>query len=175
MKFLVAKNVDSLAVNETNIDGTFPPPSVFDRRIQTPLERYDRNQNGGGILVLAREGLPSRELKFEFSASMECLITEINLHEKKWAMLSIYRPPSQDDKRFYEELGIAMDYINDAYENILILGVFNNTNNEHEIRNFLDDYGLKSLVKAATCFKSDTNPRTFDLILTNKKDASLIH
>ena len=30
------------------------------------------------------------------------------------------------------------------------------------------DYGLKNLIKAATCFKSVENPRTTDLILTNR-------
>ena len=119
--------------------------------------------------VYVREGVPSKELKFEFSATMECLITEINLHKKKWAMLSIYRPSSQDEKRFYEELGKAMDYLSDTYENFIILGDFNNEENDHEIRNFLDSYGLNNLVKGATCFKSDTNPRTIDLILTNRK------
>ena len=82
-------------------------------------------------------------------------------------MLSIYRPPSQDEKRFYEELGKAMDHLSDTYENFIILGDFNNEENDHEFRNFLDAYGLNNLIKGATCFKSDTNPRTIDLILTN--------
>ena len=46
---------------------------------------------------------------------------------------------------------------------------FNTEENDHEVRNFFDAYGLKNLVKAATCFKLDTNPRTIDLILTNRK------
>ena len=163
----MAKNVDILVVSETKIDGTFPPGQFLIEGFKHPL-RYDRNQNGGGILVYVREGVPSEELKFEFSATMECLITEINLHKKKWAMLSIYRPPSQDEK-FYEELGKAMDYLSDTYENFIILGDFNNEENDDEIRNFLDAYGLNNLVKGATCFKSDTNPRTIDLILTNRK------
>ena len=31
----------------------------------------------------------------------------------------------------------------------------------------MDAYGLKNLINAATCFKSEGNPRNFDLILTN--------
>ena len=56
------------------------------------------------------EGVPSKELKFEFSANMECKIKEINLHREKWAMLSICSPSSQGEKKFYEEHGKAMDY-----------------------------------------------------------------
>ena len=68
------------------------------------------------------------------------------------------------------ELGVLMRFLykdpiecNDpidttvVIENFLIFGDFINEENDHEIRNFLDAYGLKNLVKAATCFKSDTN------------------
>ena len=134
-----------------------------------PPLRYDRNQHGGGILVYIGEGILFKELKFECFANMECIITEIHLHKKKWAMLSIYQPPSQDEKRFYEELGKAMDHLSNTYENILIIGDLNNEENDHEISNFLGAYGINNLVTAATCFKSDTNPRTIDLILTNRK------
>ena len=32
------------------------------------------------MLVFIQEGIPSRELKFEFSINLECMIAEINLH-----------------------------------------------------------------------------------------------
>ena len=130
--------------------------------------RYDRDQHRGGILVFIREGIPSRELKFEFSINMEGIIAEIKVHRKKWAMLCIYRPPSQDESRFYHELSKAMDHLGKTSENFLTLGDFNNEENDHEIGNFLDAYGLKNLIKAATCFKSDENPRTIELILANR-------
>ena len=134
--------------------------------------RYDRTRHGGGILVYVREGVPSKELNFEFSTSMECIITEMTLHKKRWAILSIYRPPSHDEKRFYEKVGRAMDYLSESF---FIFGDFNSEENDHEIRNFLDAYCTKNLVKAATCFKSDTNPKTIDLILTNRKKYFPIH
>ena len=62
-----------------------------------------------------------------------------------------------------------MGYLSDTYEYYLVFGGFNNEENDHEIINFLDAYGAKNLVKAATCFKSDTNPRTIDFILANRK------
>ena len=39
------------------------------------------------------------------------IIAEINLYKKKWALLGIYHPPSQDESRFYHELGKAIDYM----------------------------------------------------------------
>ena len=62
-----------------------------------------------------------------------------------------------------------MDYLSDTYENFFHVEDFSNEENDHEIRNILNTYGLKNLVKAATCFKSDTNPITVDLTLTNRK------
>ena len=53
-----------------------------------------------------------------------------------------------------------MDYLSKTIENFLILGDFNNEQNDHEIWNFLDAYDPKKLIKAATCFKSDENRRT---------------
>jgi len=61
-----------------------------------------------------------------------------------------------------------MDYLSKTFGNLLILEDFNNEGNDHEIGNFLDAYGLKDFIKAGTCFTSDDNPRTIDLILTNR-------
>ena len=41
------------------------------------------------------------------------------------------------------------------------------TVNEGELKNFLDLYSLKSMVREPTCLKSE-NPKCIDLILTNR-------
>ena len=46
---------------------------------------------------------------------MECIIAEINLHKKKWALLSIYRLPLQDKSRSYHELDEAMDHLSKTF------------------------------------------------------------
>ena len=61
-----------------------------------------------------------------------------------------------------------MDYLSKTIENCLILRDFNNDENDHEIGNFLDAYGPKNLIKAATCFKSNENPRIIDFRLINR-------
>ena len=83
------KNVDILVGSERKTDSTSPPGQFLIEGLK-PTFRYDRNQYGGGIIVFIREGIPSRELKSEFSVNMECIIAEINLHKKKWALLGIY-------------------------------------------------------------------------------------
>ena len=59
-------------------------------------------------------------------------------------------------------------------ENLLFVEHENIKANEHlnSSRLHLNKFGdsvLAILVKGATCFKSDTNPRAIDLILTNRK------
>ena len=164
---LLCSNVDILLISETKLDTTFPAAQFLIEGFRSTL-RYDKNQHGGGILVFIREEIPSRELNFGFSLNMECIIAEITLHEKKWALLGICRPPSLEERRFYYELGKDMDSLSETCENFLIHRNFNIEKNDDEIRIFLDAYGLKNLIKAATCFRSDENHKTMDLILTNK-------
>ena len=91
LKVLVAKNVDILVVSEAKDDSIFPPGQFLIDGVKHPL-RYHLTRNERGILVYEREGSPLIKLNLEFSASIECIITEINLHKKRWAMLSIFRP-----------------------------------------------------------------------------------
>ena len=52
-------------------------------------------------------------------------------------------------------------------ENFILVGDFNTEEDGQNIRNFLDAYGLKNLVKSPTCHKSDSST-CIDLILTNR-------
>ena len=98
---------------------------------------------------------------------MKCVSFEINLRGKKWAVFSIYRPPSQSEAQFFENLGIAIDRYGEKFENCLLLGDFNKEETDEEVHNFMIGYALKNLMKEPTCFKSE-NPRCIDLILTNR-------
>ena len=89
------------------------------------------------------------------------------MNKKKWVLLSVYRPSTQSEEIFLDNLGRALDKYSGEFENFIILGDFNMTVNEGELKNFLDLYSLKSMVREPTCFKSE-NPKCIDLILTNR-------
>ena len=60
---------------------------------------------------------------------------------------------SHNEKRLNEELDRAMNYfLRDTYENFTIVGDFNNEENDHEIRNYLDAYGLKKSGQSCNMF-----------------------
>ena len=49
-----------------------------------------------------------------------------------------------------------------------MLGDFNASIEDSFMKNFCENYDLRSLVKEPTCFKNPENPSCIDLILTNK-------
>ena len=53
------------------------------------------------------------------------------------------------------------------YEKIISLGGFDVTDDEHHMKPFCKNYGLKNLIRQPTCYKNPSNPVCIDLILTN--------
>ena len=154
-------------VAETKIDASFPKEQFFIEGYSNPL-RLDRNAGGGGLLVYVRSEIPSSELKsFKFEDDMECICFEINLRGKRWALFSIYRPPSQSKDHFFENLGKAVDHYGANYDNFLLIGDFNSLETDQKIHDFMNGYSLKNLVKEPTGFKAEI-PTCIDLILTNR-------
>ena len=167
LKDIVSQNIDIVMVAETKIDDSFPKEQFFMEGYSYPL-RLDRDGNGGGLLVYVRSDIPSTELKsFKFDSDVECVCFEINLRGKKWAIFSIYQPPSQSEAHCFENLGKGIDHYSQKFENFLLLGDFNTVETDQHVHNFLNGYAVKTLVKEPTCFKSE-NPRCIDLILTNR-------
>ena len=64
---------------------------------------------------------------------------------------------------YFKSVADALDVYNSTYDKFLLAGDFNAEENEITISTFLDSYGLKSLVKENTCFKSPRKPRCLDL------------
>ena len=64
-------------------------------------------------------------------------------------------------------LSEKLDIYSSSYESFIILGDFNMEMEEQQIKAFYDNYGLKSLRRQPTCYKSPSNSTCIDLILTN--------
>ena len=70
-------------------DSSFLSVLVHLEGYATPC-RFDRNENGGGILLYIREGITSKLLTTDLS--MEGFFVEIRLKKKKWLLCSSYSP-----------------------------------------------------------------------------------
>ena len=50
---------------------------------------------------------------------------------------------------------------------MVLLGDFNVKNDEHHMKSFCENFGLKNITRQPTCCKNPSNPEFIDLILTN--------
>ena len=167
---MISESIDALIIAETKIDNTFPTSQFVIEGYIKPF-RYDRNQNGGGLLIYVRERAPMKALtQYKTPDDLECGMIEINLKNKKWLLVAIYRPPSQTKQYFFDEISKMLDHYCRQYENFILIGDFNCEIGDDVINDFVDSYELASLVRSQTCFKSDS-PRCIDLVLTNTKSS----
>ena len=101
--------------------------------------------------------MPSKLICFyNFPNEIQCIPIELNVSTKKYALISIYRPPE------------ALDIYSKHYENIYIFGDFNATPKNNHMINFMSNQCLSNLIKGSNCLKS-ANGSTTDLFLTTNK------
>ena len=118
-----------------------------------------------------RELTPIKALtQYKAPNDLGCGMIEINLKNKKWLVVAIYRPPSQTKQYFFDEISKILDHYCRQYENFILIGDFNCEIGDDVINDFVDSYELASLVRNPTCFKSGS-PRCIDLISTNTKSS----
>ena len=168
LKLLVDRNIDILIIEETKIDNTFPAGQFFIDGYMPPFRR-DRNRFGGGILIYVKENIPARVLDtHELPDDIESIFLELNFRRNKWLLMGTYHPPSQSTDYYYMEVGKALDVYRNTYDNLLLIGDFNEKESDSNTLKFMENYNLKNLVKEPTCYKNPLNPSCIDLILTNK-------
>ena len=67
------------------------------------------------------------------------------------------------------ELNLALNLFSRIYENFVLLGDFNLSTENPNLKNFMCSFDLESLIELPACYKS-VNPTYTDLTLTNKKN-----
>ena len=70
---LIQNFVDVFMMSETKLDESFPEGQFFIDGYHTPF-RYDRNGNGGGILLYVREDIPAKVIQCDFPTSENFLL-----------------------------------------------------------------------------------------------------
>ena len=137
MKVLLQGKVDILILTETKLDESFPTNQFLIEGYSKSF-RFDRNRNGGGLLVYIREDIPCKELKSHTLADgIEGIFIEINLRKCKWLLFATYHPPSQCDKYFFDQISIALDTYSTLYDKFVLIGDFNAEESEDTLSYFL--------------------------------------
>ena len=76
---IINNNTDILMISEAKLDPSFPNGQFHIHSFSEPY-RFDRNGNGGGILLYIREDIPSKLILTKMA--IEGFFVEINLGEK---------------------------------------------------------------------------------------------
>ena len=81
LKFLVRGKVDILVITETKLDSTFPTSQFLIGGYNEPY-RFDRNRNGGDVLIYVREDITDHKLSHDIKG----IFVELNLRKNKWLL-----------------------------------------------------------------------------------------
>ena len=168
LKFLLGKSLDITCISETKLDEAFPTAQFAIEGFSKPY-RLDITSNSLGLLFYDKANLPSKLIRFyNFPREIQCIPIELNISNKKFALLSIYRPPNQNINYFLNKLSKALDIYSKHYENICIFGDFHATPESNDMINFMSNKCLSNLIKGPTCFKSASRSMTDLFLATNK-------
>ena len=72
-------------ISETKLDEIFPAAQFSLQGFCDPY-RFDRNRNGGRIMLYIREDILSRLIEEKLLNNSEYFFVEINLGKKKWVL-----------------------------------------------------------------------------------------
>ena len=96
MKLLLGQSLDIICISKTKLHETFPTAQFVMEGFNKPY-RLDITSNSGGLLFYVKANLSSKFICFyNFPSEIQCIPIELNISTKKYALLSIYRPPNQN-------------------------------------------------------------------------------
>ena len=168
---LVKDKLDVFLLSETKIDISFPSSQFTMEGYSNPFRR-DRNIHGGGLLLYIRDDIPCKQIKsYALPGDIECFFVEIKLRNKKYILVGGYNPHRDSTSYFLSHIGKALDELLGNYDNIILLGDFNSSQEEQCMNDFCETYNLENLIKEPTCFKNPNNPSSIDVMLTNRKNS----
>ena len=117
-------------------------------------------------MLFVRDDIPSNLLTIE-EKPIEIFYVELNLRNSKWLINCSYNPHKNSIGNHLNRISESLDLLSSDYEKMIFLGDFNVTDDEHHMKSFCENYGLKNLIRQPTCYKNPSNPVCIDLILPN--------
>ena len=100
-------------ISEIQLDNSFREDQFLIPEHSSPY-RFDRNCQGGGIMLYVREDIPSKLLSIENRTS-EGFYIEINLRKKKWLLCDTYNPHRNNIGNHLDSLSKNLALYSSAY------------------------------------------------------------
>ena len=91
----------------------------------------------------------------------------MNLRIRKWLVSCPHNPHKNSISNHLEKISESLGLLSSDYKKIIFLGDFNVTDDEHHMKSFWENYGLKNLIGNLYACSNLSNPAFIDLILTN--------
>ena len=129
-------------ISETKLDETFPAAQFSLQGFCDPY-RFDRNRNGGGIMLYIRENIPSRLIEKKLRNNSEYLFVEIDLRKKKWLDCCSYNPHKSSISTHIDFLRRERNLRSSNYENFILLGGFISEMTDTNLKDICNLYLLK--------------------------------
>ena len=127
---LVKDKLDIFLITETKIDESFPPAQFTITGYHNPF-RKDRDKMGGGLLLYVRDDITCKEIKpSNLPSDIECIFIEIRRRNKKYIVVGGYNPHRNTGPYFFNHVGKALDTLLCNYDNFLLIGDSNCTQEE---------------------------------------------
>ena len=134
------------------------------------MYRRDRNKHGGGARCYINENIPCKIVSVEgVPNDCEIILIEFSIETRKWFCIGLYKPQSQNDKCFLDNLSLILNKLTCKFDNIILMGDFNLNVENKNLEVFMSIFDMECLIKKPICFQS-AKPNCIDLILTNKKE-----
>ena len=123
LKLLLEKSLDVICISETKLDERFLTAQFVEERFSKPF-LLDVTSNSGDLLVYVKTNLPSKLICFcNFQNEIQCIPIELNISDKKCALLSMYWPHNGSINFFLDKLSEALDIYSKHYANIWEINV----------------------------------------------------
>ena len=129
------------------------PKSCSFSNVQFKIEGYksfrkDSNAFGGRLLFYINGKLNCRSLESCFpNTFIEILPLELRFLNSKWLIPSTYKPPSENEPTYFYEIQKLLTYYCSSYNNILLLGDFNMSFSNKDMKDLCDMFELNLLIK----------------------------
>ena len=129
----VSSKTDILLLSETKIDDSFPDSQFFVEGFK--MYRNDRTKIEGRLLLYVNENLPAKIISsYKFKENSEIILFEFSVSNIKRLLLGNCKPPSQNDLLFINKLNLALNFFSPIYENFVLLGEFNMSTQNPNLR-----------------------------------------
>ena len=108
------------------------------------LFHRDRNCHGGGVLCYINENVPSKTVTVEgIVKECEIVLIEFSIRVRKWLFIGLYKPPTQNEDNFFDDLSLIINKLTCQYENFMLIGDFNMTIENKNLEAFMNSFGLE--------------------------------